>query len=390
MSTTLSTINDLLNDRRRDSSANTIDLTTNGFRAINSTLDVWNGLHNWPWQKKETTFDYNPGITWYPLDALAPGFKSALTLKPYKNIGKWREYWLVSELKFDSALTKPNRFAIATLGTVQYLRVKTVDGDRLTVHTGSGYNEDGLWVGSSGASNVTTDSFEGFELPSSVKFSFSGSSGSLTNSTFNAKDLSRFKDRSNLYFDIFISNITNLSSISLSWGSSSGNYYQVTATTNYLGQPFAIGWNRLKFPWLGASVTGTPVDSAIDFLNITINYGSSQTGIFRVQNFFVSENMPLVLTHYSTDMVSTTGGTKTQKFSNSASVTDFPLWSGRWDAVTEPFVNSVLEIIFWMTGEYNDKTLAEAKIIELVKPLKERFPSQVRMPATFIITDTNI
>ena len=391
MSTTLANLNSLINDRRRDNSSDSVDMLEEGFRAINSTLDIWNSLHDWPWCIKEVNFDYNPNITWYALDDIASDFKSAITIKPYKNIAKDKELWMVSQFKFDSATTKPRRFATSILGAEQFLRIKTVDGIWTTIETAATYNGNGTWVGASAISNVGTDNYEGFDLTTSTKFDYSGTSGTITNSTFNAVNLQSYKDRSNIYFDIFIPEIGNLTSISLKWGSSASDYYSASATTDYLGNSFIVGWNKVKFVWDSSIVVGTPVDTAIDYLQVTIAYSIDPVATnFRIQNFFVSENIPTTLIYYTVNMVQTSGGVQSQKFSNSANTSDLPLWTGRWDMITEAFINSVLQIIFWMTGEITDMQIAQNKIAEIVEPLKRRYPSQVRKPATFIVTDTNL
>lgn len=391
MSTTLANINTLVNDRRRDNSADSIDMTEEGFRAVNSTLDIWNSLHDWPWLIREVNFDYNPNISWYGLNDIASDFKSPLTIKSYKSVARDKEFWMVSQFKFDSALTKPRRFAVSNVNAKQYLRVKSVDGLWTSIETASSYNTNGTWVGATAISNVGTDSYEGFDLPSSVKFDYSGTTGTLTNSTFHSVNLSMYKNRSNLYFDVFIPDIDNLTSISLKWGSSSGNYYTVTTTTNYLGEAFIVGWNRVKFAWNGATQVGTPIDTTIGYLQVPIAYSINPSATnFRIQNFFISENVPVTLSYYTINMVQTALGVESQKFASAGAVTDLPLWSGRWDSVNEAFINSVLQIIFWMSGELTDMSIAQNKIAEIVEPLKKRYPSQVRKPASFIVTDTNL
>lgn len=392
MATTLATLNALINDRRRDTTSNTIDMTGDGFRAINSALDIWSSLHDWPWTIKTVNFNYNPGIDKYALNSIASDFKSPLTIKPYKKDVSDRELWMVSQLKFDSATTKPNRFAVANENGIQYLRCKTQYGTSATIHSCTDYDDDGTWVGATAISNVGNDEYEGYSLPSSVKFDYSGTSGTLTNDSFSAVDLSSYKNRSNLYFDIYIPESTNLTGITLKWGSSNANYYQVTSTTNYVGESFSDGWNRVRFSWNSPTTVGTPVDSAIDYLQVTIAYSIDPALTdFRIQNFVISENVPLTLTYYSTNMVyDVSGATQLQKFNDAADTTDYPLWSGRWDTVTEQFVTSVLEIIFFMTGEYADMSISRNKIQEIVEPLKARYPSQVRYPATFITSDINL
>lgn len=396
MSTTLSALNTLINDRRRDSSANSIDMTTVGFRAINSTLNIWNEIHDWPWTIKQVNFNYNAGVDTYALDSIITDFKYPLTLKFFKLNNKIPEFWMVSPLRFDSAYLWSRRFAIQVVAGIQTIRIKSVDGSSAAVNTATAYNQNGTWIGTSGATGVYTDNYEGYSLPASVGFTYNGSTGVLTNdgntyTTFNPVDLTMYQNRSNIYFDIDFSVVTNLSSVSLKWGTNSSNYFSATATTDYLGNAFVVGWNRIKIPWSNTPTTvGAPTVSLIKYLQLTVTTsGSTNLGIVRFQNFFVSVNVPLTLTYYSTSMVTTSGGTQSQVFTSAASTTDLPLWSGRWDMASEPFINSVLEIIFWITGEIQDMEIAKAKIREIVQPLKERYPSQRRYSTAQIVPDLN-
>lgn len=396
MSTNLAGITTLINDRRRDTGNQSVDMTTVGFRAINSTLQIWNDAHDWPWTIKNVNFNYNSGIDTYPLDSIVTDFKYPLTLKYYKPNNKITEFWMVSPLRFQSAYLWTRRFAVAVLGGVQTLNVKSIDGNQASLNTASAYNTNGTWVGASAITNVGTDNYEGFSLPSSVSFQYNGSSGTLTNdgntfTTFKAVDLSIFQNRGNIYFDIDIPLTTNLSSFTLNWGTNSSNYYTATVTTDYLGASFIVGWNRIKIPWSNIPTTvGTPTITNIKYLQLTVTTsGSNNLGLFRVQNFFVCDNVPLTLTYYSTNMVTTTVGVQSQVFASSAATTDTPLWTGRWDMATEPFINSVLEIIFWITGETQDWQIAEKKVLDIMTPLKTRYPTQRRYPTMQIIPDIN-
>lgn len=395
--TTLATLNTVINDRRRDTGSGSVDMTTVGFRAINSTLEIWNNLHDWPWTIKPVEFNYNPGIDTYALDSIAGDFKAPLTLKYFKPYSKVKEFWMVSQLRFDSAYLWSSRFAVQNLAGVQTLRVKTVDGHMSSVNTASQYNQGGTWVGASAIGTVGTDQYEGYSLPSSVSFIFNGTAGTLTNDgntfpTFKPVDLSIYQNRSNMYFDIDIPSNTNLTSFTLKWGTDSSNYYTATMTTDYLGSTFGTGWTRIKVPWSQPPTTiGTPTVTQIRYLQLTVTCSTSTNlGLFRVQNFFISENIPLILTYYSTNMVQDSSDTtQFQIFQNSGNTGDFPLWSGRWDAATEPFINSVLEIIFFITGETDDYKTTMDKVEQLMNPLKKHYPSQRRMSSFQIVTDTN-
>ena len=396
MAVTLANIVTLCQDRIRDSSGQSIDFTQNGFRAINSTLSIWNEVHDWPWTIKKVLFNYNPGIDTYSIDGLVSDFKYPLTVKGYKPFMKSPEYWMFSPLRFDSAYIFPRRFAIDVTSGIQTLKMASIDGSKASINTATAYNQNGQWVGASAIGTVGTDQYEGYSMPSSVNFIFNGTAGTLTNDaaiypTFEPVDLTIFQNRSNLYFDIYIPLTTNLTSFTLKWGSDSSDYYSASATTDYVGAAFVVGWNRIKISWTTAPTTvGTPVISAIDYLQLTVTCsGPTNLGLFRVQNFFVSENVPIQITYYSTNMVTTAALVQSQVFASAAATTDLPLWSGRWDVATEAFVDSVLQILFWMTGEIQDFQIALSKVQDIIKPLKERYPSQRRYQSVTITTDTN-
>jgi len=387
MATDLAYINSLVNDRRRDTGTGSVNMSTVGFRAINSTLQIWNEVHDWPWTIKTVNFNYNPGVYQY---TVASDFKYPITLQKYTPVlGKKGSYSLVSPFKFPSSLY-PQKFAVSNVAAVQYLMVKSTEGNTTALEPATSYNGNGTWVGATAISNVATNDYEGYSWPSSISFDYSGTSGTLTNSTLTALDLTMYQNRSNLYYDVYFPTVTSITSASLKWGTDASNYYTVTSTTDYLGNAFIIGWNRIKFAWSSPTTVGTPTITSIGYLQMTVAFSvnPSATG-FYFQNVFISENIPLTLTYYSTNMVTTLAGVQAQLFASAAATTDTPLWTGRWDVATEPFINSVLEIIFNITGETTDMQIARQKILDIVTPLKQRYPSQRKYPTMHFATDLN-
>lgn len=374
MATTLATVNNLINDRRRDTGTNSVNMTTVGFRAINQTLLLWQQLHDWEFTIEEQLVDYNQGIMHYALNS---DYKSPYDMRPYKGSRK-QEFDMVSQSNFDSEELKKNRFAISVKAQTERLRIQSSLGNKAPLHTATTYDGNGTWVASGDASNVTTDTNEYFELSGSVNFDGNGTSMVMTNSTFTSIDLSDYEDRSNVYFNIYLPTVTNLTSITLRFGSSASAYWTETITSDYLTDSFIVGWNKLKADW-GTKV-GSPDSSAIDYLQVTLTWSQSTTDTdFRLENFFCSENVPLIFQYYSTNMVKdASDGTKRQVFDDAASTTDLFLWSGKWDFVTEGFVDSVLEYIFWITGEQEDFNIARIKIQEIVNNLRVRLPSRRR------------
>ncbi len=384
MSTTLGDLNTLINDRRRDTTTNSIDMSTVGFRAINSALNIWNQIHDWPWTIKQYSFNYNYGISTYvtPTDLKYP-----LTLKEFKG-DKVPEYTFLSALKFDGDINYSRKFAIETVAGVQDMRVRG-PGSYVSVNTMGSVTGNGTYVGAGAISNVATDLYEYFDNPGAISFDYSGTSGTLTNSTQQAVNLASYANRSSFFFRFYFPTVTQFSSITLKVGSDASNYYSTTITTDYLGSTPIVGWNTLKGGW--NTKVGTPNLASITYTQLTVAYSGSTTATaFRVQNLFDSLDIPMVLTYYSTYMVNdVSGAVQLQIFNDATATTDTPMWTGRWDMATEAFVNSVLELIFWMTGEQDDKALAQQKIVDLTSDLRNRYPSQRRYPTLRFSTDTN-
>lgn len=389
MTTTLATINALVNDRRRDTTALSVDMTAEGFRAINGTLQTWNQEHDWPWQLESTLIQYNDRITRYNIPT-SWDFKALVNIRPYKPTQVADDLYYVGQTKFDGDTTHAHRCAVEIKGQAQILRCK-YQGWSQDIDAMSSYNSNGTWVGATAISAVATDLYDSFEQPSSISFNYSGTSGTLTNSTLTAMDLSRYVGRSNFFVNFNMQSVANFTGITLKIGSSASNYITIAATTDYLGNTPTIGFNKFGFAWSGTTtVVGTPVYTAITYAQITITYSSNPSTIQNnLENLFVTENVPMTVDYYSNNMVVDTTGAKTQIFTDATHTTDTPMWTGTWDFVNEPFITSCMETVSYLTGEQNDEADAFAKAGKHLEPLKARLPSKRRYPQFQMSPDVN-
>jgi|GEM_PF-3712043 hypothetical protein len=94
----------------------------------------------------------------------------------------------------------------------------------------------------------------------------------LTNSTLTAVDITPVKGF--LRFWIFAPTAfnTNLTAVRMRIGSSAANYYEFTAGT--LTQ---AAWNYVVVPFSAATITGTPVDTTINYCQLRIEYTAGYT-----------------------------------------------------------------------------------------------------------------
>lgn len=192
------------------------------------------------------------------------------------------------------------------------LDASTADGNNLTVDT----NEFKQGTGS---------------LNFDVTVAQSGNNlATLSNSTLTSLDLSDYENLATFSLWVYIPAITNFTSVTLYWGSSSTAYTSLVKTTDINGSAFVIGWNQLTFDWSSGTVTSTPDFSAVDYIRIDFNYGAGYSNAtdFRVDNLILVRPEKLTFHYVSWNVGTNSGGTALTAFT---ATTDIPFFSGRYD-----------------------------------------------------------
>lgn len=94
----------------------------------------------------------------------------------------------------------------------------------------------------------------------------------LTNSTLTAVDITTVKGFLRFWLYVPAAFNTNLTAVKFRIGSDASNYYEFTA-----GTLIEASWNYVVLPFSGATTTGTPVDTAIDYAQLRIEYTAGYT-----------------------------------------------------------------------------------------------------------------
>lgn len=160
------------------------------------------------------------------------------------------------------------------------------------VNQATAVSNNGTWsVDGVIATNLTANNTNFQSNGGALQFNLSAGTGYLTNSTSAIVDISSMLNQGSGFYYGYLPTGSQFTNIQLQWGSSPSNYYSVTATTNQQGVGFVNGWNLVRFPWLGATVTGTPNSEAITYLKLVFTTTANQTGVL-VNNIFFG--MPLL------------------------------------------------------------------------------------------------
>lgn len=178
----------------------------------------------------------------------------------------------------------------------------------------------------------------------------------IVNEDLNALDLSAYEDISSFIFWVYIPDVTNFSSITLYWGSTTSAYWSATVTTDIDGAAFVDGWNRIKVNWADATATSTPDATDITYVQVDYNYTGSQTDDtdFRLDDILVCRPEKLTFHYLSWNVGTTSGGTDLTAFANTS---DIPFFSGQYDQYKYAVAHKAAAIAF-----QNLRLLQEAQL----------------------------
>lgn len=169
---------------------------------------------------------------------------------------------------------------------------------------------NGTWAATASASNLSVDTINKINGAGSLMFDLAaaGSSGYIENSSMNSLNLSSFPTNYSAFVPCYIPN-SAVTSVTLRWGSSSSDYFSVTATTTQSGTAFQTGWNIIRFDRTAATTTGTPDTSSINYARVTVAYNGSAVSSFRVDSIMFKQPTPYEITYYSKYLFRNSSGT---------------------------------------------------------------------------------
>lgn len=154
------------------------------------------------------------------------------------------------------------------------------------------------WTANSTASNLTEDNVNFASGSGSISFDVTTGTGSISETLPSALDMSSQINQASLFYYLYLPTGSQLTSTAIRWGSSSSNYYTRTLTVTNEGTAFQTGWNLIRADWLGATIVGSPVDTAITYLDILVTVTANQTGI-KIDNIVSNMGLYRTVEYYS-------------------------------------------------------------------------------------------
>lgn len=372
-----------LSERLRDSTTGTLD-TTKKISALNDALFDLQTYFNFLWGKRTTTINYFEDVFAYtaPTD-----YMEGIDLRLEENdfADNYPTFELVDMdalARFKGLGNSKSRYAYDVKDGAKYIYITHGSRkDSIVMHDMDSVTANGTWavVAASDAVSLEADTVEYQKGSGSLKFmvdvSNSGNNyAAIENSTVSSQDLSKYNNTGSMLARVYIPSVTYVTGLTGRWGSSSSDYYEKAITTNAQGGALVAGWNVVKFDWETATTTGTPDDTAIDYLYLQLTYSASQADMSYVRFDHIVFALPEKLTlHYYTNYVAKdTSNTYIAKLTSTT--TDQPLYSGLYDEFSKIHVEFALENLFDQMEQNEDSAKHEGKGKELLIWFKAKYP----------------
>lgn len=129
----------------------------------------------------------------------------------------------------------------------------------------------------------------------------------IQNTSITAFDISRYLGGGHAFVDARITTYdTGIHQISLRIGSDSDNYYQINDSNQADCSAFQTGWNKIRFNFADKTTTGTPTDTAIDYVALFWSRDTTTTALLHLNdtdwgfdNLKVTRGKQYLISYYS-------------------------------------------------------------------------------------------
>lgn len=285
-------------------------------------------------------------------------------------------YELTTEEEFDLRKnSQSNLLSFSHNGLTTKLLASVLVDDLSLIIAGldSTTGDSGTWAAFGNASNVAQDTYEFIKGYASLKFDLTtgGTTAGLVNTALTTFDLTQYVSNGSAFVWVYITATTGLTNVILRVGSSSSNYYSMTATTTNSGATFSVGWNLIRFDFSGKATTGTPSLTAGAYAAVYFTKDTTQTGTsFRFDHIILKRGKIHNMIYYSRYMWQNSSGTYLE---NSTADTDYlNCETDEYDL----FVEKGTEYAAREAREYDDAKLASQNYDKLSRIYKNRNKTQ--------------
>lgn len=200
-----------------------------------------------------------------------------------------------------------NTFVIEEINGIKTLRLSKCLTPRITLQDMNSL--DNLTVAGD-AQNLRLDYVDYISGSASVKFDLTGDTGQgIINITFpSVFDLSRYEGQGAIFPWLSFLDTTKLNNVKIRIGNDAGDYYESVVTTAMAGAFVSDAWMLLIEDLKTATKVGTPDFTAVNWMQIEINYDSGTAQTANIDNITAAIGQAWEVIYYSKYMFTDTTG----------------------------------------------------------------------------------
>lgn len=146
------------------------------------------------------------------------------------------------------------------------------------------------WIAGGSANNLSLDSTFFYQTPASLRFNLAalGSSGTLSKTLQSQLNLSSYIGVGMFFLAVEMPSASDITSYTIRIGSDSSDYYSMTATKGFITNFTSGEFQLVAFDFSNYTTTGTPNISAIQYVQVIVNYDGVAQVAMRVGDLFAS------------------------------------------------------------------------------------------------------
>lgn len=218
-------------------------------------------------------------------------------------------------------------FAVENNGATKILRINSAETPQYTnIHDCNSVDDNGTWIADTAGSDATniyanTQNFMAGSGSISFDIDVSQSGNDYAQIYIDdmaSVDLTDYQKVGSIFANVYIPDVTYVSTLTFRFGSATGDYYEFTVSTRHDGGSFQNGNNLVRMDFSDATEVGSPSITTIDYILFRISYSSSQTDMTGVLLDHVVARLGKFheIVYYSSNLVLNTSGVQQRKFTS--------------------------------------------------------------------------
>jgi len=197
-------------------------------------------------------------------------------------------------------------YTIEAQDNIKFIRLSDrIPNTTLIIHKADSLTDNGTWNVYGSVHDLDLDQLNYLTGSGSLRFNIdTNTTGALENANIDVVDLTEYLQVGAIFTWIFLPDPQSMTDVILKWGSSATDYNSFTVTAPHNNTVWTTGWNLIKIPLDGFTVTGSPNNAAIDRIRLEFQTnGAAMTGV-RIDNIVARKGVVYIIKYYSSFLFS--------------------------------------------------------------------------------------